>query len=73
MADYFGLPRIVSIILLIIPFTSWVCGFITRFMDGHIVAGLIRAFLGFNIIWILDVVFTIIAGCNVDICRLIKV
>lgn len=73
MGDYFGLNNIVSIILLILPFTSWVCGIITRFMDKKIVAGIIRWFGGFNIIWILDIVFTIMAGCQVSICRLIPV
>ena len=41
-SDYFGLPYIVSVILAIIPVTAWVCGFITRFADGKIVAGIIR-------------------------------
>ena len=29
--DYFGLGRIVSIILAIIPFTAWILGMITRY------------------------------------------
>ena len=40
--DYFGLGRVVSIILAIIPFTSWLLGFITRFTEGKIVAGILR-------------------------------
>ena len=28
---YFGLPKIVSIILAIIPFTAWILGVVTRF------------------------------------------
>jgi len=59
-SDYFGLEWVVSLILAIIPFTSWICGVITRFKEGKIVAGLIRLFLGFNIIWILDLVFMIL-------------
>ena len=53
--DYFGLPRLVSVVLAIIPFTSWLLGFCTRFSEGKIVAGLLRLFLGWNIIWILDI------------------
>ena len=55
--DYFGLDWIVSLILAIIPVTSWICGIITRIQEGKIVAGLIRIFFGFNIIWILDLIF----------------
>lgn len=60
-SDYFGLSYLVSVILAIIPFTSWFCGVITRFQEGKIVAAIIRLFLGFNIIWILDLVFMIIS------------
>lgn len=59
-SDYFGLGYIVSIILAIIPVTSWVCGFVTRFMEGKIVAGIIRLVFGWNIIWLLDLIFMII-------------
>ncbi len=61
-ADYFGLGRIVSIILAIIPFTSWLCGFLTRLQEGKIVAAILRLLLGWNIIWILDIVFIITKG-----------
>ncbi|MCQ2381843.1 MAG: hypothetical protein MJ054_00905 [Clostridia bacterium] len=60
--DYFGLDYILSLILAIIPVTSWFCGFITRFMEGKIVAGLIRLIFGWNIIWLLDLIFMIIKG-----------
>ncbi len=60
--DYFGLEYIVSLILAIIPVTSWVCGFVTRFMEGKIVSGLIRLIFGWNIIWILDLIFMILKG-----------
>ena len=60
-SDYFGLSYIVSVILAIIPVTSWVCGFVTRFMEGKIVAGLIRLIFGWNIIWILDIVFIVLS------------
>lgn len=68
--DYFGLGKIVSLILAIIPVTSWILGILIRFKEGKIVAGIIRIFFGFNIIWILDLVFMILNG---RICRLLNV
>lgn len=59
-SDYFGLSYIVSVILAIIPVTSWVCGFVTRFMEGKIVAGILRLVLGWNIIWIADIICMIV-------------
>ena len=62
--DYFFIDnRIVSIILAIIPFTAWICGFITRFKEGKIVAGIIRVipFCGL-LIWIVDLVLMILRG-----------
>ncbi len=58
--DYFGLSYIVSLILAIIPITSWVLGWLTRFSEGKIVAGILRLFLGFNIIWICDIICMIV-------------
>ena len=58
-SDYFGLDYIVSLILAIIPVTSWVCGILTRIQDGKIVAAIIRIFFGFNIIWICDLILMI--------------
>ena len=58
--DYFGLPYIVSLILTIIPVTSWLLGFCTRFAEGKIVAGLLRLLLGWNIIWICDIICMLI-------------
>lgn len=60
--DYFGLGRIVSIILAIIPFTSWICGIIVRITEGKIVAGIIRIFLGFWLVWIVDLILMILNG-----------
>ena len=57
--DYFGIVWIVSLILAIIPVTSWILGFITRFSEGHWVCGLIRLIFGWNIIWLLDLLFMI--------------
>ena len=73
--DYFGLSYLVSVILAIIPVTAWVCGFVTRFMEGKIVAGLIRlifgfTIVGFTIVWILDLILMIVSK---HILRLIPV
>ena len=57
-SDYFGLSYIVSLILAIIPVTAWALGVVTRFMEGKIVAGIIRIFGGW-LIWILDLIFMI--------------
>ncbi len=60
-SDYFGLSYIVSLILAIIPFTSWICGAITRFTEGKIVAGIVRLIgLGF-ILWIVDLILMIVS------------
>lgn len=60
--DYFGLPRIASIILAIIPVTAWILGFLTRFKDGKILAGIIRIIgVGF-ILWIVDLILIILRG-----------
>ena len=68
--DYFGLSRLLSLILVIIPVTSWICGFITRFQEGKLVAGIIRLIFGFTIVWVLDIIFMIM---NKKICRLLNV
>ena len=60
-SDYFGLSYIVSLILAIIPVTSWICGVVTRFQEGKIVAAILRLLLGWNIIYILDLVFMILS------------
>lgn len=67
--DYFGLDRVISIILAIIPFTAWILGVVTRFQEGKIVAGVIRIFGGW-LIWILDLVCMIM---NNQICRILNV
>ena len=60
--DYFGLGRLVSIILAIIPVTAWLLGWLTRFKEGKLVAGIIRLLFGWNIIWILDLILMILQG-----------
>lgn len=60
-SDYFGLPYLVSVILAIIPVTAWVLGFLTRFSEGKIIAGIIRLIgLGF-ILWIIDLILMIVS------------
>ena len=66
--DYFGLNWIVSLILAIIPFTSWILGIITRISEGKIVAGIIRIFLGW-LTWIVDLIMMIV---NKSIWRLLN-
>ena len=60
-SDYFGLGYIVSVILAIIPVTSWLLGAITRLTEGKIVSFILRLVLGWNIIWICDLVLMIIS------------
>ena len=60
--DYFDLNRIVSIILVCIPFTAWILGAMTRFMEGKYLAGILRLITGFNIVWILDIILIILQG-----------
>lgn len=60
--DYFGLDWIVSLILAIIPFSSWILGALTRFKEGKIVAAIVRLVLGWNIIWLVDLILMITQG-----------
>lgn len=69
-SDYFGLGYIVSIILAIIPVTALICGVVTRISEGKIVAGILRLVLGWNIIWICDLILMIV---NKHILRLLNV
>ena len=66
--DYFGLEWLVSLFVAIIPVTAWICGFLTRFKEGKLVAGLIRLVFGFTIVWVLDLVFMV---SKHKICRLL--
>lgn len=67
--DYFQLGRLLSIILAIIPITALILGVLTRFKEKAIIAGLLRLFLGWNIIWIIDIILMVVNG---KILRLIK-
>ncbi|MBO5022358.1 MAG: hypothetical protein J6C53_02645 [Clostridia bacterium] len=68
--DYFGLGRLVSIILAIIPITALICGIVTRFQEGKILAGVLRLVLGWNLIWLVDLILMIVNG---RIMRLLNV
>lgn len=58
-SDYFGLSRLVSLILAIIPITSMICGVVARIQEGKLVAGILRILLGWNIIYICDLILMI--------------
>ena len=62
MGDYFGINRLVSIILAIIPFTAWLFGILTRCKEGAIVAGILRVFFGCWLVWIIDLILMILNG-----------
>ena len=68
--DYFGLGYIVSVLLAIFPFTSWIRGALTRFSEGKIVAGIIRLVFGLIIVWVLDLISMIL---NKRIFRLLDI
>ncbi|MDE7394916.1 MAG: hypothetical protein K2M95_02195 [Clostridiales bacterium] len=68
--DYFGLGRLVSIILAIIPITAWILGIVTRFSEGKIVAGILRIIFGGWIVWLIDLIMMIFGG---HILRLLNI
>lgn len=68
--DYFGLEPLVSLILAIIPFTSWICGAITRLQEGKIIAFIVRLIGGFTVVWVLDLIFMVL---NKRICRILNI
>ena len=57
---YFGLDWIVCLILAIIPFTSIICGIITRVMRGNVL-GAILNFILFPLFYIVDLVTMIVS------------
>ena len=72
MGDYFGINNIISLILLIIPVTCWICGVIARIMDRCFVAALLRFIFGGWLLWICDIVYTLTNGCKVRIVRCVS-
>ena len=59
--DYFGFGRVASLIFAIIPPTSWLFGVVTRFQEKKYVAAVLRLLLGWNIIYVLDLIFMILS------------
>ena len=68
--DYFGLGRILSLILAIIPVTAWILGVVTRFKEGKIVAAIIRLLGVGAVIFIVDFICMLLNG---KIWRLLNV
>lgn len=67
--DYFNFGRGLSIVFAIIPITSFLFGVVTRFKEKKYVAAILRLFTGWNIIYLLDLIFIISKG---KITRLIN-
>ena len=59
---YFGLGRLVSIILAIIPITSLICGIITAIQNGSWLWAILRIFVGWNIFYIVDLITVLFSG-----------
>ena len=72
MGYYFNLPPIISIILLIFLPTACLFGAISRCQEGRYVAGILRLLVGWNIIWLLDIIMTLTHGCQVTLLDVIK-
>jgi len=58
--DYFGLGRVVSIILCL--FLGPIMGIIARFSEKKILAGVLRIFFGWNLVWLIDLILMIVKG-----------
>ena len=71
--DYFGIHRIISLILLIIPLTAWILGVATRIAEKKYIAGVLRIIFGGWILWVSDIISTVMNGCRVKICRCLTV
>ena len=71
--DYFGIHRIVSLVLLIFPLTACVLGVATRLSEKKYVAAVVRILIGWIILWICDIINSVINGCRVKVCRFINI
>ncbi|MBQ7160020.1 MAG: hypothetical protein IJS09_11455 [Treponema sp.] len=58
--DYFGISWIVSVLLCL--FLGPLMGIIARFSEGKIVAGILRLFFGWNIVWLIDFLLILFTG-----------
>ena len=72
MADYFNLGNLISVILLIIPFTAWIMGLATRLSQKRFVAAILRFFFGCWLLWVIEIILTIGNGCNVKLLELVN-
>ena len=72
MGDYFGMDRMVSLILLIIPFTAWILGLATRLTQKRFVAAILRFFFGGWLLWVIEIILTLGNGCNVKLLDVIQ-
>ena len=68
---YLSIDPTISIILLIFPFTAWILGAVTRLNEKKYVAAIIRIFFGY-VIWIADIIVTILNKCDVKLLTLIN-
>lgn len=62
---YFGLGFIISLIIAIIPITSWICGCVVRAQRKNWLGFVLNIFFGF-IFWIIDLV-TMITSKDVTV------
>ena len=58
--DYFGLGRVVSIILCL--FLGPIMGIIARFAEKKYRAGVLRIFFGWNLVWLIDFILMLVKG-----------
>lgn len=58
--DYFGLGRVVSILLCL--FLGPIMGIVARFSEGKIIAGILRLFFGWNVLWVIDFILIVLNG-----------
>ena len=73
MGDYFNLDRWLSVILLIIPFTAWIFGIATRLQEKKFVAAILRLFSGCWLLWIIEIILTILNNCQVKLLKVIPI
>lgn len=58
--DYFEWNYVLSLILAIIPVTSLIFGIVVRCTEGKWLAAFLRLLLGWNVIWISDIICMIV-------------
>ena len=73
MGDYFNLNRWLSVVLLIIPFTAWIFGIATRLNEKKFVAAIVRLFFGCWLLWVIEIVLTIMNNCEVKLLKVIPI